>query len=470
MKINGLTQSALLAGAVVAPSAVAAATPTPAAPKDDRPNIILIMTDQQTASAMSCAGNINLHTPAMDALAEEGVRLERAYCPFPLSGPCRASMMTGLMPIEVGATDNGVQPDEEAMSRSIGCLMSEAGYEALYAGKWHASELNIPEEGRGFKKVCDMDDRTMVGHIATALDERDTTKPLFLVASFLDPHEICEFARRQTLPYGEVELPRVEECPNLPSNFQKSTYEPEAIALRKASHPRSHDTALYTEDDWREYLYAYYRLTERVDAHIGNLIELLKAEGLYDNSLILFCSDHGDGAASHQWNQKWILQEECVNVPLIVKAPKSDKKALRGATNSVALSNIGLDIVSTICDYGGVELDEAKYRGKSLRGVLHTEDAPLHDEVFIETLLSEINVRGWAIVEGKYKYVLYNHFQNREQLFDMEQDGGEMINLAVEKRFRPEVERLRVKMYEWGVRTGDKLLIRALGPLVESTK
>ena len=243
-----------MAGVVAVPTALSAATPSSAAPKQERPNIILIMTDQQTASAMSCAGNVDLHTPAMDALAEDGVRLDRAYCPFPLSGPCRASLMTGLMPTEIGATDNGIQPDEEAMRQSIGYLMRDAGYEAMYAGKWHASEVNLPEEGRGFKKVCNMDDRTMVENIATALDGRDKEKPLFLVASFLDPHEICEWARRQTLPYGEVELPRAEECPNLPKNFQKSTYEPEAIALRKASHPRSHDTALYTEDNWREYL------------------------------------------------------------------------------------------------------------------------------------------------------------------------------------------------------------------------
>ncbi|MBR3931763.1 MAG: sulfatase-like hydrolase/transferase, partial [Tidjanibacter sp.] len=137
MRIDKITQSALLAGAVVAPSVVAAATSAPAvAPKEQRPNIILIMTDQQTASAMSCAGNTDLRTPAMDALAEDGVRLERAYCPFPLSGPCRASLMTGLMPTEIGATDNGVEPNEEAMSQSIGYLMRDAGYETMYAGKW----------------------------------------------------------------------------------------------------------------------------------------------------------------------------------------------------------------------------------------------------------------------------------------------------------------------------------------------
>ena len=91
----------------------------------------------------------------------------------------------------------------------------------------------------------------------------------------------------------------------------------------------------------------------------------------------------------------------------------------------------------------------------------------MHEEVFIETFLSEVNVRGWAIVEGKYKYVLYNHFQNREQLFDMESDRGEMVNLAVESKHKDTIARLREKMYQWGLHTGDKQLVRALGPLVK---
>lgn len=457
--------SALTGSLLSSMAAVAADKPAPER-KETRPNIILIMTDQQTATAMSCAGNCDLRTPAMDALAEDGVMLSRAYCPFPLSGPCRASLMTGRMPSEIGARDNGVRPSEEAMQRNIGFLMQEAGYETMYAGKWHASEVNIPD-GRGFRRICDMDDRTLVAACRDSLPTRDRSKPLFLVASLLDPHEICEYARSQTLPYGEVERVPVWECPNLPSNFMPSTYEPEAIALRRDAHPRSHPTATYTQDDWREYLYAYYRLTERVDKHVGDLVALLRKEGLYDNSLIIFCSDHGDGAASHGWNQKWILQEEVVNVPLIVKAPKGE--GLTGERNDEALSNIGLDIVATICDYAGVELDDT-YRGLSLRKVVEDPSASLHEEVFIETLLSEISVRGWAIVEKDFKYVLYNHFRNREQLFDMRNDRGEMLNLAVDKRYSERIASMRRKMYEWGKKTGDKQLIRALQPLVENQK
>ncbi len=448
-------------------SALSTLLPTMASAKGNPPrNIIFIMTDQQTASAMQCAGNPYVETPAMDALAADGVRFERAYCPFPLSGPSRASLLTGCMPFEVGATDNGVRPHEEDMALTLGHRLSEAGYETLYAGKWHIPEVNIPAHGAGFERVCIMDDRIMAEACAEAIAKRDHDKPLFLVASFLNPHEICEFARDQSLHYGELAPFLTEDCPNLPPNFQPSTYEAEAIRLEERLAPRSHDIFNYTEDDWRRYLYGYYRLVERVDQELGRLIEVLKRERLYDNSLIIFSSDHGDGCAAHQWNQKWVLFEEVINVPLIVKAPKGE--GLRGEVNQEALSNIGLDIYATICDYARISLPEERYRGHSYRAVVEGERTTLHDEVFVETLLSSVGTRGWAIIEGRYKYVLYQTYQNREMLHDLKADPGEMVNLAVDKRHRAELNRLRSKMLIWARRVGDKRLERELSWLCEN--
>lgn len=465
--MNSNRLSPLLLGPAFALGLGAAPAETEAAPrKDKRPDVIFILTDQQTARAMSCAGNPDLSTPAMDALAADGVRFERAYCPFPLSGPCRASLITGRMPCEVGAADNGVRPAQEALDAGIGHRMNDAGYECLYAGKWHVPEVNLPQEGTGFRKLCDMDDRIVADSCAAALDRREPDKPLFLVASYLNPHEICEFARDQTLHYGELPPFTTEECPNLPANFMPSTFEAEAVRLEERMAPRSHDVFNYTQNDWRRYLYAYYRLVERVDREIGRLIQVLKERGIYDDAVIIFCSDHGDGAAAHQWNQKWALFEEVVNVPLIVKAPKG--KASAGRVNTAALSNIGLDIYATCCDYAGVELDPERYRGLSLREAAEGKRETLHDEVFIETLLSGVGVRGWSLVEGRYKYVLYINYQNREMLHDLESDPGEMVNLAVDRNHRGELNRLRRKMYEWGVRTGDKRLQRELKSLIDN--
>lgn len=461
--LNHAPLAASLAVLTVAADAAAASKPESASGK--RPGIIVIMTDQQTAAAMSCAGNPWVRTPAMDALAADGVRFTRAYCPFPLSGPCRASLVTGRMPFEVGAFDNAIRPNDADMRAGIGHRLAEAGYECLYAGKWHVPEVNLPDSGTGFRRISKMDDPALADACDAALREYDGSKPLFLVASLLNPHEICEYGRNETLQYGELAPFSTDECPNLPANFMPSTYAAEALTLEHASSPRYHDTYTYTQDDWRRYLYAYYRLVERADREVGRIVGVLKARGLYDDSAIIFLSDHGDGVAAHGWNQKWNLQEEVVNVPLIVKAPEG--AGLRGVRNDEALSNVGLDLYATVCDYAGVAPDPGRYRGRSLRPVAEGRQTTLHDEVFVETLLPGPGMRGWCVVGPRYKYVLYQWGRNREALYDLQDDPGEMVNLAVDRRYEAELNRLRRAMYDWGVRIGDPKLVRNLRPWAE---
>lgn len=275
-------------------AADAAAASKPKSPAGKRPDVIVIMTDQQTAGAMSCAGNPWVRTPAMDALAADGVRFTRAYCPYPLSGPCRAALVTGRMPFEVRAFDNAIRPADADMQAGIGHRLAEAGYECLYAGKWHVPEVNLPDSGTGFRRISKMNDPALADACDAALKEYDGQKPLFLVASLLNPHEICEYGRHETLQYGELAPFSTEECPNLPANFMPSTYAAEALTLEHASSPRYHDTYTYTQDDWRRYLYAYYRLVERADREVGRIVGVLKAHGLYDDAAIVFLSDHGD--------------------------------------------------------------------------------------------------------------------------------------------------------------------------------
>lgn len=102
--------------------------------RQHRPNIIYIMTDQQSANAMSCAGNADLHTPNMDRLAAMGVRFENAYCTLPLSGPSRSSMFTGFMPSDTGMTENGTPLPDSLAQQTLGTLLSDAGYTCAYAG------------------------------------------------------------------------------------------------------------------------------------------------------------------------------------------------------------------------------------------------------------------------------------------------------------------------------------------------
>lgn len=114
------------------------------------PNIIYIVTDQQTASAMSCMGNTDVHTPNMDRLAQAGILFKNAYCSAPLSGPSRASMFTGHTSHEVGLSRNNVPVADSLRTASLGWLMQRAGYECAYGGKWHVHTLPCPMVSSAF--------------------------------------------------------------------------------------------------------------------------------------------------------------------------------------------------------------------------------------------------------------------------------------------------------------------------------
>ncbi|MDH6308914.1 arylsulfatase A-like enzyme [Dysgonomonas sp. PFB1-18] len=457
MKKSNLTvaSSLLIGGLGIVP---AQQVPAQSHKQPDKPDIILIITDQQTASAMSCAGNPYVKTPGMDRLAQDGIRFSRSYVTYPLSGPSRSSLITGRMPVEIGVKDNGGELSDRHIQNSIGYAVSGAGYDCLYAGKWHAPEkVNIPEEGTGFEKVCDMNDLILVDSCIPHLKKK-REKPLFLVASFLNPHEICEFARDEALHYGKLFVPDVSECPPLPYNATIPAYYPEAITLHRQWVPKSYPTALYSDDDWRRYLYAYYRLVERVDKQIVRMIDELKKNNLYDNSLILFVSDHGDGVGAHRANQKRVLQEEIIRVPFIVKAPDSKTK---GVVNDEALVSINLDIYQTICDYAGLGENNG-LNGKSLRMLLDGKTNTHHPQVFVETLLDGIDTRGWSVVGKDFKYTLYRYFKNKEQLVNLKDDPYEMQNLAVDKQYESTLLDMRRKLYDWGLKTNDKMLVRLL--------
>ena len=163
----------------------------------DRPNIVWIMTDQQVADGMSCTGNPDLKTPAMDSLAANGVRFELAYCTNPICVPSRASMMTGKMPHEIGVTFN--MDSFKILSPSLGTIITKAGYDTGYVGKWHIPMPTDTTDWHGFTMMKEGDKDFNDQHFAEPLIDflkQKREQPYFLVASFVNPHDICEYARK----------------------------------------------------------------------------------------------------------------------------------------------------------------------------------------------------------------------------------------------------------------------------------
>lgn len=190
----------------------------------DTPNILYIFTDQQTASAMSCAGNPDLKTPNIDRLASRGIRFTNAYCAAPLPSPSRASMFTGYYPHQTGILKNGVPIPDEFINNTCGHLLAKAGYECVYGGKWHLPASTI-DTAHGFKMIHKFGDNGLADSCITFLNQKHK-KPFFLVVSFDNPHNICEYARKQPLPWTFINEPvSINDCPNLPLNAQYPVFQ-----------------------------------------------------------------------------------------------------------------------------------------------------------------------------------------------------------------------------------------------------
>ncbi|MFJ2781420.1 sulfatase [Kitasatospora sp. NPDC087315] len=416
-----------------------------------QPDILVVLTDQQTADAMSAAGNPHLATPHMDALAAVGTRYRQAYCAQPLCTPSRASLLTGRLPSTLGVTGNSSGPEP-----LLGRLFAEAGYDCGYGGKWHLPELDLPD-GRGFRRIHPAGDDAGLAHAAAGFIREPRERPFLLVASFLEPHGICEWARGQDPRTGPLPAPPpVEQCPPLPANFPPAPYEARLPRLAQQAWPHTHPTAQWREDDWRRYRYAYYALVERVDRHLGLLLDALRERPGGRETVVVFSSDHGDGAGAHRWNQKWALYEESVRVPFLVAGPGApgpggqSGDAAAGAVSDRLVST-GLDLVPTLCDLAGVTPPPG-LPGRSVRS------REPRETVVVETrweLPGFNNALGRMIRDERHKYVCYAWGDHREQLFDLTADPGEMVNLAVDTRHSALLDRFRGLLDEHCARTAD---------------
>jgi arylsulfatase A-like enzyme len=383
----------------------------------------------------------------MDRIADRGVRFEEAYCPSPLCTPSRASMLTGRMPHETGVTDNENELPESYHEETLGRLFDGAGYDCAYAGKWHVAGLD-PESG-GFERICDQNDLEVADECRAHL-QRDHEDPFFLVASFDDPHNICEWARGQNLPWGNVSRAQTEECPSLPANYHPPPFEPEAIREEIDRNSRTYGAmAGAAPEEWRQYRRAYYRLIERVDDEVGRILDSLDAQGHSEETVVVFLSDHGDGHGAHRINQKYFLYEEEVRVPFIVDPPEEIDG---GRVIDDNLVSTGLDVLPTLCDYADID-PPSGLRGRSVRPIAagRTPD-DWRDHLVTQTY---VPLKGRMVRTNRYKYTVYHRGRNREQLFDMERDRGEMVDLSVDAAHEDVLTDHRERLIEWAAETRD---------------
>jgi choline-sulfatase len=410
-------------------------------------NLLFLMADQLGAHALEDESQEFLDAPHLSRLREEGAAFARAYTPFPLCVPARSALLAGRAPHDIGIDRN--RPSEATIirfsaSRTLPRVLQAHGIRTEWGGKWHAPRVEVAESD-GFALTRPFGDLGLADWAAERLhDLAGREQPFALFVSFDDPHTICEYARGQPMPYGDLEPVTTADAPPLPRNHGPLPYEPEALAHERSVAQNVYATGGWGPDEWRRYRWAYARLVERVDRQIGTVLAALESSGAAEDTLVVFTADHGDGDAAHQWSQKSALYEECIRVPLLLRAPGGPS----GLTCRTPVSTTAL--VPTLCAELGVAPPPGVPTGSLLSG------APTED-IVVETRIdhSASTTTGRSLLHGEWKYTVYSWGRHREQLHHLGADPLEMRNLAVESRHGEVLASLRRRLLERCLRDGD---------------
>ena len=439
------------------------------------PNIILIITDQHNVDMIHALGGANsqyVSTPHLDRLVNSGYSFTNCWCTNPLSVPSRFAMLTGESPLGYGVRNNYPPPElrEKIVpmleQRAMGAWFRKAGYQTYYGGKVHAPFANGNSmyndiKGYGFEFIETGDRQPLADAGSKLLRERTSTDPFLLVLSFINPHDICMEANemiqaggkrgeevdrnsqryRQIMgdlqPVRDAYMAKGSECFEsdavvpLPSNFAVADKHPVA-------RERANANPLRTDAEWRRYIWAYHRLVERVDRQIGQVLDALDASPFRDHTFVVFTSDHGEMAASHQLVGKNILLNECQKVPFVISG-----KGITPRTDAQTVVNNGLDLLPTLCGIAGIAAPE-ELAGSSLWGLVQgMQDAkPMRDYLFLECFNAF-----QLLQQGRYKYTICERVNDFPEMFvDLANDPLEKGNAIDDPASKAKIEELRIIM------------------------
>ena len=450
-----------------------------------KPNVLFIISDDLTATAVSSYENKVCQTPNIDKLASEGVRYTKAYTQYPVCGPSRASFMSGYYPsasetyVYVSGREN-IGPDRKTWSQ----LFKDNGYYTARVSKiyhmgvpidielgsdgkddpaswtekfnsqgdeWKIkgeAELvqgnpdgTIERKGGNVMTIVKADGDDLVhsdgktAEKASQLIREHKDEPFFLAVGFVRPHVPFVAPKGYFDPYDfyDINLPEKidgdwEDIPKRGINYVTSVKGKKSIEQQKKA------------------VAAYYASVSFMDAQVGKVLKTLKEEGLEDNTIVIFTSDHGFHLGEHDFWMKVSLHEESVRVPMIIKVPG---KAPAVCNSFVEL----LDLYPTISELAGLEYPE-EIQGKSL---VKTLDKPKHK---VRDMAFSITQGGktFLLRNEKWAYIQYNEDASAGiELFDMEKDPKQYTNLALLPEYQKTVQKFQKKLKKklQEVRTND---------------
>lgn len=426
----------------------------------EKKNLIFIMCDQMTGQVLDDDSDYLM--PNLRALAEEGIKVERAYAPNPICSPSRASLMTGTLPHTHGMVDvTHAVPEYRAEYNysldTFSSILKENSYATSYYGKWHVerrhcldkfgydefvTEREIPaphytaidktiisNPGTGYpdkaiggvyKEGAEASDEHFLFNKAIDFIDRKKDGPFFTFISTNAPHDPYTVPKEFYDMYSEIDLP---------ISFEDDMTDKPAIYRRIRE-----VFSVLSKEDYKKIRRYYHAYCSLIDSEIGRLVKYLKSNNLYDDTMIVFLSDHGDLQGAHGLICKGVPGfEEGYRIPLVFKLPGNKNG---GFTTSDIFSVV--DIAPTVLKILGLRNLRGKIDGIDKCSSLEGEK---HDyAVVAENHGQRYSYTQRIIWKGSKKYI-FNGF-DYDEFYDLEKDPYEMHNAINDKEYQEDVKKL----------------------------
>ncbi len=434
----------------------------------DRPNILFVFSDQQRWDTCGCYGQKLPVTPNLDRMAGEGVLFQNAFTCQPVCGPARAALQTGRYPAQIGCQTNNLRLPMHA--KTVAHCLGDLGYETGYVGKWHLAstgpkggpddfrERGVPPQRRGGYRdwwiasdVLEFTSHSYDGHMFDAdgnkvempgdqyradfvtdnalefIKTRTGARPWHLMVSYIEPHHqndhnCYEGPKGSKEQWGDYEVP---------------------------------GDLVETEGDWRENYPDYLGCCHSLDRNLGRFRDLLEQQGLAENTLIIYTSDHGSHFRTRNSEYKRSCHDGCARIPMVLSGP-----GFRGSRSVASLASL-LDIPSTILRAAGSERMESM-QGRSLQDVVEDEPDDWREEVYIQISESQC---GRALRTPKWTYGMdapdtdkgtpWSDRYVEQYLYDNEADPHQRDNLVAAPEHAAVRETLRSTLIRRIVEAGE---------------
>lgn len=423
-------------------------------------NVLFITADQLRFDCLGFKNVFPVKTPNIDELARRGTVFENAYCSYPMCVPARASIMNGL-----NCYDHGVYYNDQAWDDGLKTLpgeLSKNGYHTVSCGKMHfmparkhfGFDKRIADNAVDYIEYCERlglsESKPEITCKQEAYDWTFRDRPTEIPLEHYLPvyttncalHELDLIAkRRECFPGGNEPffmwysflLPHVPCCPPEP---YFSMYKPEDLPLMVRGEDELNAFSKFVgkwRDEWsfitdehaRKLRAQYLGCITLVDEMIGKVIEKLKQMGVYDNTLIVLSSDHGDYMGDHYMQQKAFFHDCSSKVPFIFSGP--------GVPHGETVEELAghIDLMPTVLDYcgftleqPGIKIDRTTHEGISLNPVFNGEELS-SDRMFV----SESGIYGYSVMM-RQKNIKINYYEDTDEfdMFDLEKDPDELDN------------------------------------------